>query len=93
MLAEFCWGDNGAYGNRRGDQSGYEAYVHGFYEYPESVKRNLLPLVRRLPRCKTAHLEDIGNVWRSRNRDGSNVINIMVKGNRHEVYLGKEKSA
>ena len=64
-----------------------------FYEYPESVKRNLLPLVRRLPRCKTAHLEDIGNVWRSRNRDGSNVINIMVKGNRHEVYLGKEKSA
>ena len=24
-LSEFCWGDNGAYGNQRGDQSGYEA--------------------------------------------------------------------
>jgi len=33
-LSEFCWGDNGAYGNVRGDQSGYEAYIHGFYEYP-----------------------------------------------------------
>ena len=33
-LSEFCWGDNGAYGNQRGDQSGYEAYIHGFYEYP-----------------------------------------------------------
>ena len=33
MLSEFCWGDNGAYGNKRGDQSGYGAYVHEFYEY------------------------------------------------------------
>lgn len=33
LLSEFCWGDNGAYGNVRGDQSGYEAYVHEFYEY------------------------------------------------------------
>ena len=33
LLSEFCWGDNGAYGNQRGDQSGYEAYVHDFYEY------------------------------------------------------------
>lgn len=62
-----------------------------FYEYPESVKRNLLPLVRRLPRCKTAHLEDIGNVWRTRDRNGRNVINITVKGSRRLVYLGKEE--
>lgn len=34
ILSEFCWGDNGAYGNRRGDQSGREAYAHGFYSYP-----------------------------------------------------------
>ena len=34
MLSEFCWGDNGAYGNRRGDQSGQEAYYHGYYSYP-----------------------------------------------------------
>ena len=34
MLSEFCWGDKGAYGNKRGDQSGYEAYVHGYYDYP-----------------------------------------------------------
>lgn len=33
MLSEFCWGDNGAYGNQRGDQSGQEAYYHGFYDY------------------------------------------------------------
>lgn len=34
VLSEFCWGDNGAYGNQRGDQSGYEAYAHGYYSYP-----------------------------------------------------------
>lgn len=34
MLSEFCWGDNGAYGNQRGDQSGREAYCHGYYDYP-----------------------------------------------------------
>ena len=64
-----------------------------YYQYPESVKRNLLPLVRRLPRCKTAHLEDVGDVWRTRDRDGRNVFNITVKGTRHLVYIGKEKSA
>lgn len=34
VLSEFSWGDNGAYGNRRGDQSGNEASVHGYYDYP-----------------------------------------------------------
>ena len=34
VLTEFCWGDVGAYGNRRGDQSGYEAYAHAYYDYP-----------------------------------------------------------
>ena len=34
LLSEFCWGDNGAYGNQRGDQSGAEAAVHWFYDYP-----------------------------------------------------------
>lgn len=34
VLSEFCWGDKGAYGNKRGDQSGYEAYSHGYYDYP-----------------------------------------------------------
>lgn len=33
-LSEFCWGDNGAYGNRRGDQSGTEAVSGAFYNYP-----------------------------------------------------------
>lgn len=33
-LSEFSWGDNGAYGNRRGDQSGYESRVNPFYDYP-----------------------------------------------------------
>lgn len=37
ILSEFCWGDKGAYGNKRGDQSGYEAYVHAFYDYPWNV--------------------------------------------------------
>lgn len=64
-----------------------------YYQYPDSVKKGLLPLVRRLPRCKTAHLEDIGNVWRNRDRNGRNVINITVKGSRRLVYIGKEKSA
>jgi len=36
MLSEFCWGDKGAYGNKRGDQSGFEAYVHEYYDYPWS---------------------------------------------------------
>lgn len=34
QLSEFSWGDNGAYGNRRGDQSGRESSVHGYYSYP-----------------------------------------------------------
>lgn len=33
VLSEFSWGDNGAYGNRRGDQSGAESSVHGYYDY------------------------------------------------------------
>ena len=34
ILSEFSWGDNGAYGNKRGDQSGQEASVHAYYDYP-----------------------------------------------------------
>ena len=34
LLSEFCWGDNGAYGNQRGDQSGAEATVNWFYDRP-----------------------------------------------------------
>ena len=34
VLSEFSWGDNGAYGNKRGDQSGREASVHAYYDYP-----------------------------------------------------------
>lgn len=33
-LSEFSWGDVGAYGNKRGDQSGYEARVNPYYDYP-----------------------------------------------------------
>ena len=33
-LSEFSWGDNGAYGNKRGDQSGFESRVNPFYDYP-----------------------------------------------------------
>lgn len=33
-LSEFSWGDNGAYGNVRGDQSGWESHITGFYDYP-----------------------------------------------------------
>ena len=33
VLSEFSWGDNGAYGNKRGDQSGGEASVHAYYDY------------------------------------------------------------
>lgn len=33
-LSEFCWGDKGAYGNQRGDQSGQEAKVSNWYSYP-----------------------------------------------------------
>lgn len=33
-LSEFSWGDNGAYGNKRGDQSGYESRVNPYYDYP-----------------------------------------------------------
>ena len=33
VLSEFSWGDNGAYGNQRGDQGGWEASVHSYYDY------------------------------------------------------------
>lgn len=33
-LSEFCINEHGdVYGGERGDQTGYEAYIHGFYEY------------------------------------------------------------
>jgi len=32
-LSEFSWGDNGAYGNKRGDQSGFESRVNPYYDY------------------------------------------------------------
>lgn len=35
MLSEFCIGETGGvYGNAPGDQTGYEAYIHGYYDYP-----------------------------------------------------------
>lgn len=34
VLSEFSWGDNGAYGNKRGDQSGWEARENPYYDYP-----------------------------------------------------------
>lgn len=34
VLSEFSWEDNGAYGNQRGNQSGWEASVHSYYDYP-----------------------------------------------------------
>ena len=34
ILSEFSWGDNGAYGNKRGDQSGNEAHMGDYYDYP-----------------------------------------------------------
>lgn len=34
VLSEFSWGDNGAYNNVVGDQSGFESSVHGYYSYP-----------------------------------------------------------
>lgn len=34
VLSEFSWGDNGAYGNKRGDQDGTESSVHAYYDYP-----------------------------------------------------------
>lgn len=37
VLSEFSWGDVGAYGNQRGDQSGWEASVHSYYDYPWSA--------------------------------------------------------
>ncbi|HAM16050.1 MAG TPA: hypothetical protein DCP91_09390 [Eggerthellaceae bacterium] len=33
-LSEFSWGDRGAYGNKRGDQSGFESRVNPYYDYP-----------------------------------------------------------
>ena len=33
-LSEFCINENGeVYGGERGDQTGYEAYIHGYYQY------------------------------------------------------------
>lgn len=34
-LSEFCINENGeVYGGQRGDQTDWESYIHGFYEYP-----------------------------------------------------------
>jgi hypothetical protein len=63
-----------------------------YHDYPESAKTVLLPLVRRMPRCKTVHLKDIGRVYRN-SRGSRSVVCVYVKGNCHDVYLGREESA
>ena len=34
LLAEFCIAENGTAYGTEGDQTGWEAYVHGYYDYP-----------------------------------------------------------
>ena len=34
LLAEFCIAETGGIYGQEGDQTGYEAYVHGYYDYP-----------------------------------------------------------
>ena len=34
LLAEFCIAENGGIYGVEGDQTGFEAYVHGYYDYP-----------------------------------------------------------
>ena len=63
-----------------------------YHDYPESAKTVLLPLVRRLPRCKTVRLNDIGRVYRA-SRGSRSVVCVYVKGNCHDIYLGREESA
>ena len=52
------------------------------YEYPDSIKKSLLPLIRRFPRCKTVHLEDVGRVYRS----GSTYF-FEVKNVTHKIHV------
>ena len=54
-------------------------------EYPDSVKLGLLPLVRRFPRCKTAHLEDIGKVWKT--YQNGTTYYFVVRGNTHKIVI------
>jgi hypothetical protein len=58
--------------------------VEDKHEFPDSVKRNLLPLVRRFPRCKTVHLEHIGRVWRDKR-----TYFFEVKGHTYTINLKK----
>lgn len=78
------------YGKMNDTQRKMYFLFNGHYEYSEEVKRNLLPLVRRLPRCKTAHLEDIGRVYRDiqeHNGNRTRVYTISVKGNEHRIVV------
>ena len=45
VLSEFCWGEYGAYGNKRGDQTGWESRVAPFYEYEDGGWDGILHFV------------------------------------------------
>lgn len=55
-----------------------------FCEFPITV--NMLPLVRRFPKCKTAHLEDIEKITRDIYGDKRR-YNFFVKGKCHTIMI------
>jgi hypothetical protein len=79
-LSEFSWGDNGAYGNQRGDQSGWESHVCPWYSYPWDGALCYNGLADERPEQRPgepfndmglryrAHVEDLG--WCDFVRDG-----------------------
>ena len=57
--------------------------------YPITAK--ILPLVRRFPKCKTAHLEDITQVW-CLLRDTYRQYRFTVKGTTHMISVNYSQS-
>ena len=53
-------------------------------DFPITV--NILPLVRRFPRCKTVHLEDVTRIYRERFH-GGNKYHFKVKGKDYTIIV------
>lgn len=80
VLSEFSWGDNGAYGNKRGDQDGTESSVHGYYDYPWDGILHYNGKADEMVWKNGTYVTTVNMPVRSQRKSGSELVCTMAKG-------------
>lgn len=81
VLSEFSWGDNGAYGNKRGDQSGEESSVHGYYDYPWDGILHYNGKADTMPKCTDGTYTATANLYvRDKRAKAGKLLCTIAKG-------------